>query len=201
MSDKLSVTVFENGPLKIHNATSMNFCGEPVPCDGDVYLCRCGASSNMPFCDGSHAKVGFDGSNQLAAAKEVRVWEGNSIRTYFNPNTCMHVFYCKPLAALRERELAGDASAAEEIMRVVDACPSGALTYERKAELPDPEPFDAPAHLDIQEGGEIRVRGIFEINAALGDRQDVERATLCRCGMSKNKPWCDGRHKAKKDFR
>jgi len=51
------------------------------------------------------------------------------------------------------------------------------------------------------EGGEIRVRVPFEINADLHERQTADKATLCRCGRSRNKPWCDGRHKGYAGFR
>lgn len=113
----------------------------------------------------------------------------------------MHVFYCKPLKELRDRELNGDQEAATEIMRIVGTCLSGALTYETKeaCEEPEAQTFDVP--VEIMEGGEIRIQGAFEINAELQERQHQDRATLCRCGQSKNKPWCDGQHKRKEGFR
>lgn len=201
MPDEVRITISENGPYKVENASSMHYCGQPVELDGGPkWICRCGQSANPPFCDGTHNKVGFDGSNQARRTKEVEVWEGRTLRTRFNPNTCMHVFKCQPLAELREREVAGDDAAAEEIMRVVRTCPSGALSYETKtAEEPTVALFGP--EIDIIEGGEVRVQTAFTIDVPLNEHQQPERATLCRCGLSRNKPWCDGRHKARKDFR
>jgi len=200
MSEPINVTVIPDGPLKISNAGSVSFCGQALAAEGDLYLCRCGDSSKAPFCDGTHAKMGFKGSSPDAPEGEIRVWEGKTLRTYFNKTTCMHVFYCKPLKELRAREEAGDAEAAVEIMRVVESCPSGALSYETKVDLPEPTPPERVA-VEIMEGGEIRLQAEFDINAPLQERQIANKATLCRCSMSKNKPWCDGRHKGRKDFR
>lgn len=204
MSDRISLTIIENGPIKLSGeALSLRYCGEPITVEGgkDVYVCRCGESSNPPFCDGSHAREGFDGGCEDPPSKEIRVWEGKTIRTFFNPNACMHVFYCKPLKELRARELEGDEAAAAEIARVVRSCPSGALSYESQTA---PAPASAPAgqvQVDIVEGGELRVQCEFDINADLQERQASDRATLCRCGLSKNKPWCDGRHRKREGFR
>jgi CDGSH-type Zn-finger protein len=202
MPKRVSLTVLENGPIKLSSeAVSLNYCGESVDVEAgkDLYLCRCGGSKNPPFCDGSHSKNGFDGGSLDRPLREIRVWEGKTIRTFFNPNTCMHVFYCKPLKQLRERELAGDEAAAAEIARVVRSCPSGALAYESQS-VADPDAAHE-VQIDIMEGGELRVQCDFEINAELQEHQSSDRATLCRCGLSKNKPWCDGRHKKRDDFR
>lgn len=201
MSDPVTVTVINNGPLKISgDGMSIRFCGKPVEVEGtDVYLCRCGQSKNAPFCDGGHSKSGFVGESPARPQKDVHVWEGKTIRTFFNPNACMHVFHCKPLKELRQRELAGDSSAAEEIAKVVLSCPSGALSYE--ATEVNCEAPEGAADVEIMEGGEVRLQCRFEINAELQERQTPDRATLCRCGLSKNKPWCDGQHKKHTDFR
>lgn len=202
MSQPVTIKILPDGPLQVSGAGSLNYCGEPLSVEGDtVYLCRCGESANAPFCDGSHARVGFSGAKEATGEKPIRVWEGNTLRTYFNPNACMHVFYCKPLKELRERELAGDVLAGEEIKKVVGTCPSGALTWESTigdsiVELPS-----HAADIDIVEGGEVRVQCAFDIDTPLLERQDGVRATLCRCGASKNKPWCDGRHRKRRDFK
>lgn len=199
--EAVEVFVIPNGPLKISGAPSTRYCGEHLEVEGDLFLCRCGDSSNAPYCDGTHKRKGFVGSPPEEREEEVRTWEGRSIRTFFNKTTCMHVFYCKPLNALREAELAGDDAAADEIARVVGLCPSGALSYERK-DGPGASPSpDGEVAIDIVAGGEVRVLVPFTINHELHERQPENRATLCRCGLSKNKPWCDGRHKARKDFR
>jgi len=201
MSDRLSVTVIPDGPLKISGAADAQYCGNALKVDGDLYLCRCGDSAKAPYCDGTHGKMSFKGTSEDPPEAEIRVWEGETLRTYFNKAACMHVFYCKPLKELRAREEAGDAAAATEIMRVVGTCPSGALSYELKAEVAEPAAAAAPVAIDIIEGGEIRLQIDFDINAPMQERQASDKATLCRCGMSKNKPWCDGRHKGRKAFR
>jgi CDGSH-type Zn-finger protein len=201
MSEKISITVLPNGPIKVSAAKSIKFCGEQLSIEGDAFLCRCGKSKNAPFCDGSHVEAGFSGDNQPGEKKDLVVWEGKELRTYLNPNACMHAFYCKPLNKLREQELGGDTASGAEIMRVVRSCPSGALTYEVKGEATEPGDTGFDADIDIVDGGEVRVQCAFEINENLLERQHENRATLCRCGQSKNKPWCDGRHKALKNFR
>ncbi len=203
MKTPLSLTVLDNGPIKISgDELTVQYCGEPVAVEAgqDVYVCRCGESKNPPFCDGSHAKVGFTATPFQGDKKKLHVWEGKTIRTVFNANACMHAFYCKPLKELRKRELEGDTGAAAEIARIVESCPSGALTYESTDVEAPAASADAPA-IDIMEGGEVRVQTAFEINEELQDRQPNTRATLCRCGLSKNKPWCDGAHKKRENFR
>ena len=200
MSDKLSVTVFEDGPIKVSNATAVRYCGEKVEAEGDLFLCRCGRSSNAPFCDGTHRKVGFSGENELEAKQPIKTWEGRTVRTHFNPNVCMHAYYCKPLGALREAELAGDDAAAAKIAKVVGLCPSGALRAESKGAVL-PEGKASAWQVDIIEGGEIRLSTDCELNVERQEGQPADRATLCRCGKSKNKPWCDASHTQLSDFK
>jgi CDGSH-type Zn-finger protein len=68
----MKITITENGPYKVEGARELELVdanGAPVPVDRDtVFLCRCGGSTNKPFCDGTHSKTGFEGA--LAAVKE-----------------------------------------------------------------------------------------------------------------------------------
>ena len=201
MSKPISITVIPDGPLKVacEQAIAVSFKGDALPTEAgkDMYLCRCGQSKNAPYCDGSHSKVGFDGSPSERAPRDAKVWQGRTIQTRFDRGLCMHVYTCEPLGDLREAELAGDDSAAQRIADIVQRCPSGALQFSADtAQSPEPE---GPT-LIIREGAEIQVQGNFEINHTMRPGQPTTRATLCRCGLSKNKPYCDGRHTQAKDF-
>lgn len=206
MSEPVEVNAFPNGPFKLKGVRELVYNGETLAAQGTVYLCRCGESKNAPFCDGSHQTAGFSSDNPKARTKDVVVWEGQRVRTRFNPNACMHVFYCKPLAELRKAELAHDGAegqaAAEEIMRVVRSCPSGALSYEVKGEQADiaaeSGQEQGDGKVEVIAGGEIRIGRFTGIDPIEG--LGTDKATLCRCGLSKNKPYCDGRHKQRKDF-
>lgn len=60
----VEITILENGPYKVTGSTDLlSAAGHPVPGAGEqIFLCRCGGSSNKPFCDGTHAKIGFQGT-------------------------------------------------------------------------------------------------------------------------------------------
>jgi CDGSH-type Zn-finger protein len=69
------------------------------------------------------------------------------------------------------------------------ACPSGAIRYMRKDGRPDEAP--PPVNLiSIREAGPYAIRGDIRLDGQSGSY----RMTLCRCGASKNKPFCDGSH-------
>ncbi len=54
------VTVTANGPLAVKGLKDIkNSKGQALPVQETVFLCRCGASANKPFCDGSHKKINF----------------------------------------------------------------------------------------------------------------------------------------------
>jgi CDGSH-type Zn-finger protein len=59
----IRIKALKNGPLEVSGSVQLlDADGKPVPAGDDpVYLCRCGRSSNKPFCDGSHKKAGFEG--------------------------------------------------------------------------------------------------------------------------------------------
>ena len=62
----MRITIRDNGPLKVEDARSLELIGpdgQPIPIERDtVFLCRCGGSTNKPFCDGAHSKIGFQGA-------------------------------------------------------------------------------------------------------------------------------------------
>jgi CDGSH-type Zn-finger protein len=77
---------------------------------------------------------------------------------------------------------------------VVAGCPSGALTFAPAGATTPVEEHQVPAIRPIVDGP-YRVRGQIEVVGADGAPYEVrERQTLCRCGNSRNKPFCDGSH-------
>jgi len=122
-----TVRVLENGPLAVRATLQVR----GVSAGFRATLCRCGASKNKPYCDGSHAAAGFQATGEPAA---------------------------KPSEPLAIR--------------------GGLLNVE-------PQP-----------NGPLKLSGPMEIVSGTG--RTVDRTTetwLCRCGHSKNKPYCDGTHK------
>ena len=69
MSD-VQIQITENGPYKVTGDIELlDHAGNPSPTPGNsVFLCRCGGSTNKPFCDGTHSKIGFQGA--MAAVEE-----------------------------------------------------------------------------------------------------------------------------------
>ena len=60
-ADGISASVIAGGPLMIKGHIHLEISGETRTMEGNTAFCRCGASSNKPFCDGSHKGVGFEG--------------------------------------------------------------------------------------------------------------------------------------------
>lgn len=121
--------------------------------------------------------------------------EGEHLALSFDTLRCIHARFCVTgapkvfLANTPGAWIFPDAMPVARVVEVAHACPSGAITYRRK----DGQPDEAapPVNLaTVREGGPYAVRGALVI-----DGQPAGfRATLCRCGASKNKPYCDGSH-------
>ena len=66
MSD-VTLTVFDNGPVLVKGEFTLNDPdGQAFPEQSQIALCRCGASQNKPFCDGAHAKCGFESAVRVS---------------------------------------------------------------------------------------------------------------------------------------
>jgi uncharacterized Fe-S cluster protein YjdI len=88
-----------------------------------------------------------------------------------------------------------DEASAEEIARTVERCPSGALTYRRTDGAPQERPPDETLVFPLT-NGPLFINGDITIRDAEGNVQRAgTRMTLCRCGASENKPFCDTSHR------
>lgn len=123
---------------------------------------------------------------------------GKDIDVHFDRRLCIHVGECghskgELFAGKREPWCLPDAVSREEVREIVERCPSGALTYTDKSGAPEAPP--AENQVTVAYNGPLYVTGKLEIEGAPEDMPGVnQRAALCRCGASKNKPFCDNSH-------
>jgi hypothetical protein len=76
----------------------------------------------------------------------------------------------------------------------IDKCPSGALSYEKiKVTIKN---RNMKAEVELMKNGPLLIKGNIEIKSYDGTVVSKEKITaFCRCGVSQNKPYCDGSHK------
>ena len=172
------------------------------PQQAEYILCRCGNSKNKPFCDQSHLK-GFDGSETASRKlylEQAETIEGQEIDLTDAEDLCSYARFCDRVGGVWDLTLQSDEPEARQLaIEEAGNCPSGRLVvWDKKGKAIEP-PFEPSIVLleDPQEGikGPIWVRGCIPIEAADGELYETRnRVTLCRCGRSVNKPFCDSSH-------
>jgi CDGSH-type Zn-finger protein len=168
-------------------------------------LCRCGKSKNRPYCDGTHAKTGFDGNE--AAGKEEYLGhpdrtEGPELVLWDVERLCAVALFCHRAGDVWHlTEQSGDPKKKETALQETADCPSGRLVIcDKRTGKPVEPAFEPSIGLVIgpQKGveGPIWVRGGVPVESAEGKVYKTRnRVTLCRCGRSANKPFCNGEHR------
>jgi CDGSH-type Zn-finger protein len=213
------IAVLPNGPYLVHgdvplvrkrkvlaeNGESLTWETVETFITEETYaLCRCGQSGSKPFCDGTHARVDFDGTeaaDPVPPPEQHLVHDGQGIVVHRDLSLCMHAQFC--IGRLRRIPAmmadTGDADVRAHIIGLVEHCPSGSYTYKLDADGPDVEPGLAESiavtSVDDSLAGPLWVTGGIPVHRA--DAEPFERrnrVTLCRCGHSGAKPLCDGTH-------
>jgi len=166
-------------------------------------LCRCGESKNKPFCDGTHTKINFDGTetagqeSYLHEAKEV---DGPTLKLIDIEILCASARFCHRAGGIWNLiPQSDDPEARQTAIEEAADCPSGRLVVCDKTEKPIEPKFARSIVLveDPQMGvsGPIWVRGNVPVESTDGRKYEIRnRVTLCRCGKSTNKPFCDSSH-------
>jgi CDGSH-type Zn-finger protein len=177
--------------------------GEKYPLQAKYSLCRCGESKNMPFCDGTHSKVGFDGTETASRelfVKQAEKIDGPALTLYDLEELCAVVGFCDRAGGIWNLIEQSDEPEAKRIaIEETINCPAGRLVVcDKNGKEIEPE-YEPSIGLveDPQAGmnGPIWVRGGILIEAADGSTYELRnRVTLCSCGRSINKPFCDGGH-------
>lgn len=221
MSDSTSapkVTITHNGPYLVsglplvRRAPAMSPHGEPlewepiglegsrIAANERYALCRCGQSSNKPFCDGTHAKAGFDGTltaDRGTAASRRETLSGEGVVMTDDTTLCADAGFCGTRFTNVWNMIGetGDPEVRERLLRMVANCPSGRLEASASADGATIEPAYTPSIATITDGP-LWLRGGIAVEAPDGFRYEARnRQTLCRCGKSQNKPFCDSAHK------
>jgi len=136
-------------------------------------------------------------ATHAAASPPVEVARGRDATIFFEARRCIHSRHCVLDApSVFKANTPGewiypDMVAVESLVAVAHNCPSGAIRYERHDGAPQ-ETAPAVNQLRIRENGPYA----FHAPLIIAGAQDGFRATLCRCGRSNRKPWCDGSHAA-----
>jgi CDGSH-type Zn-finger protein len=220
---RMRITVTEDGPYRVSGGVPLvrveivtNEAGESIAwreterieASGTYSLCRCGHSEDKPFCDASHVAVGFDGTETAARDGYFEIAaniDGPGVRLHDARKLCAEARFCDRAGGLWNLVTRCDddetrALAEEEAM----LCPSGryVICDSATGEVREPEFEPSIAIVEdpsLQVSGPLWVRGGIPIFSEDGTPYEVRnRVTLCRCGHSANKPYCDGSHLAHK---
>jgi CDGSH-type Zn-finger protein len=199
MTQPPSIECRTDGPYLVKDVAAFeNSRGEPIECKPVMALCRCGGSATKPFCDGTHKKNGFSGVKEVLPVATRDAYRGKEITIYDNRAICAHSARCSDnLAAVfrygAEPWIDPDGAAIEAIIDTVRKCPSGALSYA--IDGIEAQPAERAPGITVTKDGPYAVVGNVPLAGQAADGLSASECyTLCRCGGSKNKPFCDGAH-------
>jgi len=202
--DGARIMVIPNGPYLASGEIAVHEAGGALrKSTGTCVLCRCGGSRTKPFCDGTHARIGFDGAESadhgLIADRRRSYPTSDGLTIYDDRSRCAHFGQCtdrlpSAFGVSEEAFVDPTGAPAAEIANVTTGCPSGALAFALPDQT-DPSEVHEPPSIHPIVDGPYRVRGGIQVVGADGRPYEIrERQTLCRCGQSRNKPFCDGSH-------
>lgn len=167
-------------------------------------LCRCRRAKTLPFCDGMHEKTGFDGTETAdnkpyCDQAERIIGPGLNLTDFID--ICASARFCDRAGGIWTLTHHSDVPEARSIA-ITEAgnCPSGRLVVWDKKTHKVIEPEFEPSiglieYPDKAGKGPIGVRGRIPVESADGTVYEIRnRITLCRCGRSENKPFCDSSH-------
>jgi CDGSH-type Zn-finger protein len=167
-------------------------------------LCRCGRSKNKPFCDGTHIEIGFDGAETageetyLNSPNEI---DGPALKLTDVEELCASARFCHRAGGIWNLvPKSGDPEKKRIAIEEVCSCPSGRLKVldKQTGKLIEPKFTKSIGLIEdpaMGVSGPLWVRGEISVESADGKIYRVRnRITLCRCGKSRNKPFCDSSH-------
>lgn len=175
--------------------------GESIETKEEYHLCRCGQSKDMPFCDNSHVVCDFNGTetwNKKYSDCARRI-EGKDIDLFDCEELCASAKFCDRRGGTWQ--LVKEDSEESKKLAIEQACncPSGRLVMRDK----DGKEIEPKLNKEIslvednleKVSGPLWIKGKIPVESSDGKEYERRnRVTLCRCGKSKNKPFCDCEH-------
>ena len=205
MEDKRGKIIFTKySPYLMADIEIYNFKNEKYDTPRVISLCRCGNSKNKPFCDGTHAGIEFNNERLEEKKRPPKEYAGPGITVYYDKYLCKHIGKCthgfpevfnadsKPWINVEKLEKED----IEKLIEVIKKCPSGALSYSLENQKRETS-YNNVQKIKIERNGSINIQGGIELiddNNSSGLLDSKEHYSLCRCGASKHKPFCDGTH-------
>lgn len=132
--------------------------------------------------------------------KKLQVYHTPELAVTFDPNICIHSAVClRGLPAVfdvaRADWIRPDAASADEVQALVAKCPSGALQSVRAGHPPAKPTTEGAGTITFQSDGPALFKGPVDVELPTG-AQERRQGTVafCRCGKTKNDPYCDGSH-------
>ena len=197
------IDVTEQGPYRVSGDVAIFGAeGDLLRQGGVWHLCRCGGSRNKPFCDITHGLKRFDGSESAdrgPIAQRRDSYAADGVTVYDDRTVCCHYGQCTsrlPAVFRAGAEPFVDAERCEraEIIAVVGRVPvRGARLRARRrcraARAGRARVDHGDRRRALPRAGSIPV---FGADGRAYERR--ARQVLCRCGLSRNKPFCDGSH-------
>ena len=172
--------------------------------DRSYSLCRCGHSKNKPFCDDTHLKIGFDGTETATRqpfARQSELFDGPTLTLNDAEGLCAFARFCDPGGKIWSLiDESDDPEARKLAIKEAADCPAGRLVLHDKKTKEEIEP-ELPQSIGVVEdpalgcSGPLWVRGGITVESEKGiPYERRNRVALCRCGASSNMPFCNGSH-------
>jgi CDGSH-type Zn-finger protein len=213
------IVVVANGPYRVFGGLSL--AKETILTDSEGYsvkwgkghrypnrekydLCRCGQSGKTPYCDDTHVKIGFDGTeaaSRKSYIEQAKNMPGPDLVLTDAQDLCTNARFCDAAGGIwKLTRDSADAKSREIAIREAFNCPSGRLVVWDKKTGEPIEPELEPSISLVEDpqqktSGPIWVKGRVPLHSSDGTKYETRnRVALCRCGSSANKPFCDGSH-------